>query len=131
MVRAVVAVIFWLVAPFKNVADPLPLVVERVNVIVVVLLDGETVAVIVAVLPIGTTGVPEKITVGVTVAPAWGAGDALGQPLPPHIWPVYTVVPRYVAVMVADPTETPVTCPELLTVITEVLLLLQEEGPKE
>jgi len=71
------------------------------------------------------------LTVGVTVAGAWGAGDALGQPLPPHIWPVYTVVPRYVAVMVADPTETPVTCPELLTVITEVLLLLQEEGPKE
>src|SRR2546429_4134085 len=29
IVRAVVVVMFWLVAPFKNVADPLPLVVER------------------------------------------------------------------------------------------------------
>lgn len=64
MVSAVVVVIFWLVAPFRKVADPLPMVVERVRVIGVVLQGGITVAVIVAVLPIGTTGVPEKVTLG-------------------------------------------------------------------
>ena len=50
-VKAVVVVMVMLELPFKKTAEPLPLVVARVNVIVDVLLDGETVAVIVAVLP--------------------------------------------------------------------------------
>jgi len=51
IVRAVSAVIFILLVPSKNVADPLPLVVERVSVILVVFVGGFTVAVMVAVLP--------------------------------------------------------------------------------
>ncbi len=66
MVSPVVVVMFMVVAPFKKRADPLPLVVESVNKIVVELFDGVTVAVIGAVLPCGTTGVSEKVTVGVT-----------------------------------------------------------------
>ena len=69
IVRLVVVVIVAVALPFKKRANPLPLVVARVRVILVVLLDGETVAVIVAVLPWGTTGVPENVTVGVTVPP--------------------------------------------------------------
>jgi len=54
MVRVVVVVIVWLGVPFAtNRASPVPgpVVVESVNVIGIVLLEGLTVAVIVAVLP--------------------------------------------------------------------------------
>jgi hypothetical protein len=51
MVRAVVVEIVLLLVPSTNRADPEPVVVESVNVIGIVLLEGLTVAVIVAVLP--------------------------------------------------------------------------------
>jgi hypothetical protein len=69
IVRVVVVVIVAVAVPFKKRAKPLPLVVDRVSVIGVALLDGETVAVMGADLPCGTTGVPENVTVGPTDPP--------------------------------------------------------------
>ena len=47
---------------------------DSVSVMVIVLFEGDTVAVMAAVLPAGTTGVPEKVTVGVTVPGAEPVG---------------------------------------------------------
>jgi hypothetical protein len=82
-VTDVVVVIVMVEVPFKKRAEPEPLVVARVNVIDVVLLVGETVAVTGAVLFRGTTGVPEKLTVGFTLPGELSAKVLVGQLLGP------------------------------------------------
>jgi hypothetical protein len=71
-VTEVVVVMVIVVYPFTNVADPVPLVTEIVNVIGVVFVDGLTVAVVGTGFPSGTNGVSPKVTVGLTLAPPPG-----------------------------------------------------------
>ncbi len=67
-VTEVVVVMVMVEYPFPKVADPMPLVVDMVNVIDVVFVGGLTVAVVDTGFPIGTNGVSPKVTVGITVS---------------------------------------------------------------
>lgn len=77
----VVVVIVIVCALFDvNTASPDPAVVEIVNVIVMVLVDGVTVAIMGALPGMGTTGVPENETVGVTVPGPEPSNSQVGFP---------------------------------------------------
>jgi len=78
-VTEVVVVMVMVVYPFENVADPVPLVVDMVNVIGVVLVDGLTVAVVGTGFPSGTRGVSPNVTEGLTLTPPWGLGKIVGH----------------------------------------------------
>src|SRR5258708_3311358 len=71
-VTEVVVVMVMVEYPFPKVAEPVPLVVDMVNVIGVAFVDGLTVAVVDTGFPTGTNGVLPKVTVGLTLAPPPG-----------------------------------------------------------
>jgi len=83
MMRELVEVIFNVFLPLlAKRACPVPLLVTSESNMVVVLVVGATVAVIVPVPPRGTTGVPEKLTVGATVPGPMPTNGVFGQGLP-------------------------------------------------
>jgi hypothetical protein len=78
-VTEVAVVMVMVVYPFEKVADPVPLVVDIVNVIGVVFVDGLTVAVVGTGFPKGTKSVFPKVTVGLTSTPPPGVNPRAGH----------------------------------------------------
>lgn len=118
-VTEVVVVMVIVVYPFPKVAEPVPLVVEMVNVIGVVFVDGLTVAVVETGFPSGTNGVLPKVTVGLTLSLPVGLKVLMGHKrmlLPSSCPEVSELV---------VPTDIPLCNPYPSTVAIEVLAVLQ------